>query len=107
MSNRESFDCINNWIKECVAHCKSGVPFILVGNKCDIQKRQVSIEEGKACAQKYNCDFLETSAKLNINIDKLFELIAIKMTDSFLLNLQRPIEDPVSLEDRHESIKCC
>jgi len=49
------------------------VPFILVGNKCDMEgKRQVGKSEGEALAKKLNCRFLEASAKARKNVDELF-----------------------------------
>jgi len=49
------------------------VPFILVGNKCDIEdKRQIPRSEGEALAKKMNCRFIETSAKARKNVDELF-----------------------------------
>ncbi|OBZ89994.1 Ras-like protein 2 [Choanephora cucurbitarum] len=49
------------------------LPVILVGNKCDMeQDRQVPIHIGKALANQYGCEFLETSAKERIRIDETF-----------------------------------
>ena len=52
---------------------KEGVFKILVGNKCDlVETRQVSKEKGKQLADSYGIPFIETSAKNNENIEKLF-----------------------------------
>ncbi len=52
---------------------KEGVFKILVGNKSDLNdKRQVSKERGKQLADSYGIPFIETSAKSNENIEKLF-----------------------------------
>jgi len=52
---------------------KEGVFKILVGNKCDlVDKREVSKELGKQLADSYGIPFIETSAKSNENIEKLF-----------------------------------
>ena len=52
---------------------KEGVFKILVGNKCDLEeKRQVTKERGKQLADSYRIPFIETSAKNNENIEKLF-----------------------------------
>uniref|UniRef100_A0A8C3VWN4 DIRAS family GTPase 3 n=1 Tax=Catagonus wagneri TaxID=51154 RepID=A0A8C3VWN4_9CETA len=50
-------------------------PIILVGNKCDESHREVSEKEGAACASEWNCAFLETSAKMNINVQELFQML--------------------------------
>ena len=48
---------------------------MLVGNKCDLtHERQVSKADGAALARpsRYGCDFIETSAKSSLNVDRLF-----------------------------------
>jgi len=51
-------------------------PRVLVGNKTDLMyDRMVSIAEGKALAEKWNCAFVETSAKQNENIAQVFSTL--------------------------------
>ncbi|XP_075438226.1 GTP-binding protein REM 1 isoform X2 [Ascaphus truei] len=50
------------------------IPIILVGNKTDLVRcREVSVEEGRACAVVCDCKFIETSAVLQHNVRELFE----------------------------------
>uniref|UniRef100_A0A8C3KQL0 GTP-binding protein n=1 Tax=Calidris pygmaea TaxID=425635 RepID=A0A8C3KQL0_9CHAR len=50
------------------------IPIILVGNKSDLVRcREVSVEEGRACAVVFDCKFIETSATLQHNVAELFE----------------------------------
>ncbi|KAK0619448.1 small GTPase superfamily [Immersiella caudata] len=47
------------------------VPIMLVGNKSDgYQDREVSTQEGEALARELRCEFVETSAKNFINVNK-------------------------------------
>jgi len=48
------------------------VPMVLVGNKCDILKRDVTREEGYFLAKRLQCEFIETSAKNCTNVEKAF-----------------------------------
>ncbi|ODQ56862.1 hypothetical protein WICANDRAFT_17153, partial [Wickerhamomyces anomalus NRRL Y-366-8] len=49
------------------------VPILLVGNKSDLtEERSVSYEEGEKLAKQFQCEFLETSAKQGINVDRAF-----------------------------------
>lgn len=47
------------------------VPFVLVGNKCDLeQEREVAKEKGEALAKEINCKFMESSAKTKVNVSE-------------------------------------
>ena len=46
---------------------------MLVGNKSDcVTERKVSTQEGLACAKELGCEFVETSARDCINVEKAF-----------------------------------
>ena len=44
------------------------IPIVLVGNKCDLQNREVTYEEAKQVSTGWNGIAIESSAKLNKNI---------------------------------------
>ena len=52
---------------------------MLVGSKCDLEsERQVSVEEGRQLADRFQCSFMEVSAKANINVKEAFvELVKL------------------------------
>jgi GTPase SAR1 family protein len=77
IQSRESFDLI----KDAIQHIRSSVGrqeygLLLVGNKSDCEegKRQVSWADGQRLAMSFTVrfGFLETSAKMGDNIDKVF-----------------------------------
>ena len=75
--NEKSFDSIRNWIRNIEEHASADVERMLVGNKCDMNdNRQVSTERGEKLAVEYVMKFMETSAKLNINIENAFITLA-------------------------------
>jgi GTPase SAR1 family protein len=99
---------------------KEGVFKILVGNKCDlIEKRQVSKERGKQLADSYGIPFIETSAKSNENIEKLFVDSTrafiekqLKIGNAGFTNKAGPSGSAVNLsstkiEDAPKKKKCC
>ena len=74
ITDKESFEHIDIWLKEIDNHAKENVLKFLVGNKCDLnEQRVISTEEAIALAKKYNIEYIETSAKDTINTDELFE----------------------------------
>ncbi|MCB1084363.1 MAG: hypothetical protein KDK61_08630 [Simkania sp.] len=50
IDDRASFQNIENWVKQIKMHASSDVVKILVGNKSDSSKREVSYDEGKKLA---------------------------------------------------------
>ncbi|KAF0529725.1 small G-protein Ras2 [Gigaspora margarita] len=49
------------------------IPMILVGSKSDkLSEREISKEEGMLMARRLKCDFIETSSRTGINVDRVF-----------------------------------
>jgi Ras-related protein Rab-1A len=81
VSRRDSFEAIQNWKAEVDAHLSKYVG-ILVANKIDlISEREVTTEEGKQLAEKMGMDYIETSVKLNQNVNEAFRVIAKKIIE--------------------------
>eukprot|EP01123_Difflugia_compressa_P014779 TRINITY_DN79_c0_g1_i3.p1 TRINITY_DN79_c0_g1~~TRINITY_DN79_c0_g1_i3.p1 ORF type:complete len:195 (-),score=47.48 TRINITY_DN79_c0_g1_i3:148-732(-) len=52
------------------------IPTVLVGNKCDLaDQRVITTEAGEALAAKFNCKFIEASAKTKINVEEIFQTL--------------------------------
>ena len=74
ITNKDSFDKVDEWIKELKKKENEDAYIILLGNKCDLKdKRQVTIEQGKLKAKNYDVDFMEVSAFSGENIEIAFE----------------------------------
>ena len=67
--DKDSFDNIDEWLKEVNKYANENTCKILVGNKSDQSAdRQISYEMGQKKAQEMGLQFLETSAKSNTNV---------------------------------------
>ncbi|KAH8173907.1 Ras family protein [Sarocladium implicatum] len=56
---------------------------IVAGNKCDLQEsRQVPAAVGLEWARKRGCGFMETSARLEVNIEETFALIVRRVVEA-------------------------
>lgn len=65
------------------------IPIMLVGNKCDEVNREVPVQESAEIAKRWNCAFLETSAKTNHNVKELFqELLQLEKRRTVSLQLE-------------------
>ncbi|KAK4047224.1 GTP-binding protein [Microbotryomycetes sp. JL201] len=77
VSSRSSFDMCSI-IREKILNFtgRDSVPMVLVGNKSDLAvQRQVTREEGQKLAQSWgNTVFVESSARNNENVSRIFEL---------------------------------
>ncbi|KAG2461290.1 GTP-binding protein REM 1 [Polypterus senegalus] len=75
ITDRSSFDSASELrIQLRRTRQAENIPIILVGNKSDLVRcREVSVEEGRACAVVFDCKFIETSASLHHNVQELFE----------------------------------
>ena len=73
VTNVKSFDNIAKWLRNIDEHANEDVEKIIIGNKCDMEDRRViPTEKGEAIAREHGIRFIETSAKANINIDRVF-----------------------------------
>jgi len=75
VTSRKSFDMIQIVYDKIVNFCGMGsIPCVIVGAKNDLQQRQVSPDEGQGLALENQAAWIETSAKNNVNVAKVFEL---------------------------------
>ena len=80
ISNKKSFENISSWIEECKNTAPKSILMVLVGNKCDLDNREVTEEEGREFAEKNGMLFFETSAKTGKNVEELFKQ-SVKVID--------------------------
>ena len=106
ISDIESFEAVENWIKSIREIGKEKLPIILVGNKCDLSddKRQVSLKEGQDKASEFNIPFYETSCKEGINIKEVFEKLIDDIIEKGSKNINREYK---ILNKGKKKEKCC
>jgi small GTP-binding protein len=83
---RETFEHLTEWLEDCRKYSHPNIVIMLIGNKSDLEsKRAVSREEGERFAKDNGLFFLETSAKLDENVDKVrFRKNSIHFDQAFI-----------------------
>jgi GTPase KRas protein len=73
IASRATFDRLDVFRQSMLRVKRQKPIFMLVGNKADKQlEREVTREEGMQLAKEFGCEFLETSAKTALNVERLF-----------------------------------
>ena len=77
VTSTESFDHVNDWLKEVNRYAAEGTVKLLVGNKSDrTADRVVTEEQASEFAQELGIPFIETSAKSAKNVEEAFLTMA-------------------------------
>ena len=80
ISNRKSFEGLNDWLKELNEKAPKDILTFFVANKSDmVEKEEVKLEEGRKFAEEHNGIFKMTSAKDNTGIKDLFTTIPVSL----------------------------
>ncbi|KRY85253.1 Ras-related protein Rab-43 [Trichinella pseudospiralis] len=89
---RKSFKNVRRWLDDVLKFAAPNVVKLLVATKIDLENdRLVSTEEGKALAQAEQMNFIETSAKENLNVDQAFENLAKDLKAHY--SVTTPLDD--------------
>ena len=102
VDNKKSFEHINYWydsIKEVIDAKKKII--ILVGNKIDLEKRQVDKEEAFNFAKSKNMKYFETSAKTGEGIQEAFGELYKDVFDLYITNKNDEVNN-FELEEEEE-----
>lgn len=113
ISSAESFIHISKWVANIGKNAPTNVKQVLIGNKCDVEegKRVIEKDRGTMLAKELDMPFIETSAKANINIDTIFELLTVLIMESDVEKNKEQL-DVVRLTETDETRKkkqkgCC
>jgi len=77
VTSSDSFDHVNDWLKEVNRYASEGTCKLLVGNKSDrVADKVVESAQAKEFADDLGIAFLETSAKSAKNVEEAFLTLA-------------------------------
>jgi len=82
VTSKDSLEHAARLLQEiCVVRQQNRCPCVVVGSKNDVNRleREVTFEQGVQFAVKYGCSYLEISAKNDVNIKDIFEIVYKKI----------------------------
>lgn len=104
VTDRRSFDDIQNWMQQIDNHARKDVFKVLVANKIDMaEHREVSEKEGIDLSKQYKVPYFETSAKTGENIDQMFNFCIMELLKDHLPVL--PPRESLSLKLEDEAVE--
>jgi len=94
LCERKTFDKIPDFIEQIFKIKDGWFPCVVCGNKADVSPREVTVEEGKTIADKYQFPYIETSAKTRYNIEEVFfEAVRGALWYKYCVNEEKRPED--------------
>ena len=75
ITDKYSFEEVREWLEQIELNGSPDTRKIIVGNKCDLYKREVLEEEGKKIADYFNINFFEVSSCTNHKVNEAFEYL--------------------------------
>ncbi|EAY20809.1 Ras family protein [Trichomonas vaginalis G3] len=113
ITNRKSFEDVNEWVSEFRNVAGENTIVVLVGNKIDLPERAVEKDEAEEWAHKNNCIYAETSARSGAGIKQLFttlvdELMKMYNGDDGMKVVSRSkVNTPDKVDTNEKKTGCC
>lgn len=107
LTKYESFQNLNKWLEQIDFFTREGnYKIILVGNKCDdINNLCISKDDINKFVKDNKLEYIEVSAKKNIKIEELFQIIVTNILNSNIEIRKKKISKPVI--KAYKNYKCC
>lgn len=86
-----SFNNVFNWMQNIQENADSDAEIIFIGNKIDLENREVKEKDAKALSDSFKVQLFEASAKTGEGVEKAFKTIIEK-----IINKTNPPKEPES-----------
>ncbi len=80
LSNVSSFENLDFWISK-LKELSGTIPFVIIGNKSDL-KREITQQMIDDKLKNIKVQYFETSAKLNENVDNVFQSLSVQILNT-------------------------
>ncbi|EAS02678.2 small guanosine triphosphatase family (GTPase)-like Ras family protein (macronuclear) [Tetrahymena thermophila SB210] len=103
VTKEDSFQDLNKWISDVSENANKDLSVAVLGNKIDLDNREVKAKDGEAFASERNFLFFETSALNGDNIGEAFYALAKHVLDR-IIEKQIDLTDQVIIIDKQKNI---
>eukprot|EP01065_Artemidia_motanka_P028459 TRINITY_DN33832_c0_g1_i1.p2 TRINITY_DN33832_c0_g1~~TRINITY_DN33832_c0_g1_i1.p2 ORF type:complete len:228 (+),score=90.08 TRINITY_DN33832_c0_g1_i1:51-686(+) len=79
VTDEQSFQSVEQWLREVLGNSGADVCRILIGNKVDAAARVVPLEDGERCGDVHGLPHFECSAKEGTGVHQAFQTLAANM----------------------------
>ncbi|XP_020858883.1 ras-related protein Rab-7b [Phascolarctos cinereus] len=111
VTDRDSFHALDTWrgdILQKTVPTEQVFPMVVLGNKIDLDDREVSQEKALDWCKEKDIPYFEVSAKNDINVEQAFELLARQALSRHRGILENYLTDSIKLSPADEPRnKCC
>ena len=102
VTDRYSLQEIKKIQTEIKRQMPRAIPFLVVGNKMDLSERKISSDEGETVASMLGGEYIESSAKFHINVDRVFHTLVRQIQQ----NKKESSKKSHKKERQHKNVKC-
>jgi small GTP-binding protein len=112
VSDRNSFEKVRDWMKQIQSSVgNEKIAIVLVGNKCDVDNRAVSNQEGVSLSEEFGLKYFETSALLSTNVEDTFNYLAMEIfrikNIGDVVDVNNQTVDLIKNNESKNEKKCC
>ncbi|KAM6217350.1 ras-related protein Rab-7b [Rhynchocyon petersi] len=111
VTDSDSFEALDTWRGDVLAKIvpmEETYPMVVLGNKIDLNDRQVSQEVAQHWCKEKGITYFEVSAKNDINVVQAFEMLASQALSRYQSNFENYLTGSIKLapEDKPQTA-CC
>lgn len=103
LTDDETFNHLDGWIKQLREHTSNDVGVIIVGNKLDNANLSVDTTIAKKWAEEKGFQIIFTSASTGENVDVLIDYIA----SQYIYPATIPLPEDTQLQEKKDKKSCC
>jgi Ras-related protein Rab-8A len=108
ITNKTSLDNVITWTQNILSEVDQRTCLVIAATKCDLNNNEVYLKQAKQIANSLGLKLFQTSAKINKEVDQLFDYIINNAIEKQLISCN--VKGSINLESRMPKKvkkKCC